>query len=431
MAAGSRIERVTAREVLTGRGHPGIEATVVTENGGTGVAMAVAGTSFGQHEVQFAYDGGSRYGGKGVLKAVRNVEETIAPALRGLDVTNQRKVDGLMLELDGTPNKAKLGGNATASVSGAVLKAAAASLGIPLYQHIGGVNARVLPPPDVPAVRGSTRYGGGQRSGGKPTYTFLCYGYGSFAEAIYAGWEVATALQRLLRERYAIASVEGPVFGFNVIPAGVIKDDRAIWDLMVEAIKTTGHEGKVGFQVDVAASTYFDAEKQVYAGLFSPGPRTRRDMIELYRNWARDYPLVVLEDPLDENDYEGHAMLTRELGINVIGDDLFTTSSERLLHGIELGACNTMLLKVNQIGTVTEAFDAVQMARTHGYGVAPCASRGEGEAIADYGVGLNSGMMSGGGLGSIVNRFLAIEAELGPRAIFAGRDGLKKFRSRS
>lgn len=430
MAAGSRIDTVTAREVLTGRGHPGIEATVVTENRGTGVAMAVAGTSFGQHEVQFAYDGGTRYGGKGVLKAMHNVEAVIAPALKGQDATNQRKIDDIMLELDGTPNKAKLGGNATASVSGAVLKAAAASLGMPLYKHIGGISARVLPPPDVPAIRGSTRYGGGQRSGGKPTYTFLCYGYDSFAEALYAGWEVTNTLHRLLQERYRIASVEGPVFGFNVIPAGVIKDDRAIWDLMVEAIRIAGHEGKIGFQVDIAAGTYFDPEKNAYIGLFSLEPKTRQDMIRLYREWTRDYPLVILEDPLDENDYEGHAILTRELGINVIGDDLFTTSTERLLHGIEVGACDTMLLKVNQIGTVTEAFDAAQTARTHGYGVAPCASRGEGDAIADYSVGLNSGMMSGGGLGNIVNRFLAIEADLGDRAIFSGRDSLKKFQAR-
>ncbi len=423
MTNGSGIETIRAREVLTGRGHPGIEATVVTQNGGTGVAMAVAGTSFGQHEVPFAYDGGTRYGGKGVLKAVDNVDSIIAPALKGQVASNQRRIDGIMLEL----GKSRLGGNATACVSGAVLKAAAASLGIPLYEHIGGVNARVLPSPDVPAIRGSTRYGGGQRSGGKPTYTFLCYGYKSFAEAVHAGWEVTSTLQQLLRERYRIASVEGPVFGFNVIPAGVIKEDRAIWDLMVEAIKMTGHEGKIGFQVDVAAGTYFDAEKNVYVGLFSPEPKTQQDIIHFYREWVADYPVAILEDPLDENDYEGHAALTRELGINVIGDDLFTTSTERLLHGIEVSACNTMLLKVNQIGTVTEAFDAVQTARTHGYGVAPCASRGEGDAIADYGVGLNSGMMSGGGLGNIVNRFMAIEAELGDRAVFPGPSGLKRF----
>jgi enolase len=427
---GSNIKSIRAREVLTARGHPGIEATVLTENGAAGVAVAVAGTSIGEHEIQFLHDGGARFGGKGVLKAVDNVTNIVAPALTGQDANNQRKIDGIMLELDGTATKAMLGGNTIASVSGAVLKAAAASLGIPLYEHIGGVNARVLPAPDVPAIRGSTRYGGGRRSGGKPTYTFLCYGFDAFSAAAYAGWEVTTTLQRILRERYDTTTAGGAMYEFAVLQVGQTDHDREIWDLMVEAIKRTGHEGKIGFQVDVAAGTYYNRERQVYDGLFSLEPKTRDEMIDLYRDMARDYPLVILEDPLDEDDYEGHAVLTRELGINIIGDDLFTTSTERLRHGIEVGACNTMLLKVNQIGTVTEAFDAVQTARSHGYSVAPCASRGEGEAIADYGVGLNSGIMSGGGLGPTVNRFLQIEAELGSRAIFSGKQGLKVFRNR-
>jgi enolase len=255
----------------------------------------------------------------------------------GEDAAVQRKIDSIMLELDGTPNKTRLGGNATASVSGAVLKAGAGSLGIPLYQHIGGASACVLPTPDVPALRGSTRYGGGKRSGGKPTYTFLCYGYGTFSEASYAGWEVTTALQRLLREKYSLTSVGGPMFDFTVIQPGLVNHDRELWDLMVEAIKVSGNEGKIGFQADMAASTYYDRDKRAYVGIFSREDKTKEDMIELYKDMVRDYPFVILEDPLDENDYEGHAVLTRELGINVIGDDLFTTSTERLKHGIELG----------------------------------------------------------------------------------------------
>jgi enolase len=414
---GSKIVSVVAREILTGRGHPGIEATVVTENGAAGVAVAVAGTSTGEHEVQFTYDGGRRYGGKGVLKAVENVARIMAPALMRQDAADQRRIDSIILELDGTPNKAKLGGNATASVSGAVLKAGAASLGIPLYQHIGGVNA-------------CTRYGGGRKSGGKPTYTFLCYGFETFSQAAYAGWEVTTALHSLIRDKYGFASTGGPMFDFAVMEAGAIKHDRQIWDLMVEAIKVSGHEGKIGFQVDMAAGTYYDKAKDRYVGILSQEDKTTEDLIELYTEMVEQYPLVILEDPLDENDYEGHARLTKKLGITVIGDDLFTTSTERLKHGIEMGACNTMLLKVNQVGTVSEAFEAVQLAYINGYGVAPCASRGEGEAIADYGVGLNSGMMSGGGLGQTVNRFKQIEAELGNRARFLGKDGFKGFRNR-
>jgi enolase len=429
MNSGAKIESVRAREILTGRGHPGIEATVRTVNGGTGVAVAVAGTSYGEHEVPFAYDGGRRYGGKGVLKAVANVEDTIAPAILGLHATNQRLIDGTMLDLDGTPDKTRLGGNAIAAVSGAVLKAASASLGIPLYQHIGGLNARVLPTPDVPAVRGSTRYGGGARAGEKPTYTFLCYGYTSFSEAVYAGWEVTTTLHKLLRQKYGMKHLGGPIFEFTFIEEeGIFKDDRELWDLMTEAIKISGNEGKIGFQVDMAASTYYDRDKGRFIGLLSREDKTRAELIDLYKDIVKKYPLVILEDPLEENDYEGHAILTRELGINVIGDDLFTTSTQRLEKGIECGACNTLLLKVNQIGSITEAFDAVQMAYSHGYSVAPCASRGEGDAIADYGVGINSGVMSGGGLGNIVNRFTQIEAELGDRAVFSGKAGLKAFR---
>jgi enolase len=431
MKTGSAIASVKAREILTARGHPGIEATVVTENGARGVAVAVAGTSIGEHEVEFAYDGGPRFGGKGVLKAAGNVERLIAPAIIGEDAAKQRRVDGIMLDLDGTPDKSRLGGNAIAAVSGAVLKAGAASLGIPLYEHIGGVNARVLPTPDVPAVRGSTRYGGGSKAGGKPTYTFLCYGYDSFAAAAYAGWEVTTALHRLLRTKLGVTPAGAPTFDFTFLQAGVINHDRELWDLMVEAIKVSGNEGKIGFQADMAASTYFDRDRDKFVGIFSREDKTKEDLIDLYRDMVTQYPFVILEDPLDENDYDGHAVLTRELGINVIGDDLFTTSTERLLRGIQEGACNTLLLKVNQIGSITEAFDAVQLAYSNGYSVAPCASRGEGEAIADYGVGLNSGIMSGGGIGSIVNRFTQIEAELGDKAQFSGKTGLKGFRNRN
>jgi enolase 1/2/3 len=431
MATGSMIESVRAREILTARGHPGIEATVATANGRQGVAVAVAGTSIGEHEVQFAYDGGGRFGGKGVLKAVNNVTQVIAPALIGSDAANQRRADAIMLELDGTPEKSRLGGNAIAAVSGAVLKAGAASLGVPLYQHIGGINACVLPTPDVPAIRGSTRYGGGERSGGKPTYTFLCYGYDTFSDAAYAGWEVTTALHRLLRERFRVVPNGAPMFDFTSIQGGIIDHDREIWELMVEAIRASGNEGKIGFQVDMAASTYYDRSKDKFVGIFSREDKTRADMIELYDDMVSDYPFVIIEDPLDENDYEGHAILTKELGINIIGDDLFTTSTGRLMHGIQVGACNTLLLKVNQIGSVSEAFDAVQLAFSHGYSVAPCASRGEGEAIADYGVGLNSGIMSGGGIGGIVNRFTQIEAELGTRARFSGKAGLKAFKNRT
>ena len=395
---------------------------MVTEDGCRGIAVATAGVSVGEHEVQFAYDGGQRWNGRGVLKAAGNVNDIIAPALKGVDASRQRAVDEIMITLDGTPNKAKLGGNTTASVSAAVLKAGAASLGIPLYQHIGGVNACTLPTPGVHAFLGSVRYGGGQRSGGKPSYEFMTYGFDTFSEASYACWQVHTAFLGLLRAKCGLT-----VIGLDrcVIYPGLFKDDREIWELMVEAIAKSGNEGKIGLQVDVAAGTYYNKQKDVFEGLFSREDKTKDDLIALYRDMVKNYPFVVIEDPLDEDDYEGHALLVRELGIQVVGDDLFTTNVERLQQGMEVGACNTVLLKVNQIGTISEAFDTVQLAYSNGYGVMPCQSRGEGADIADYAVGLSTGSIRGSGFNAAANRFIKIEQELGSRVKFSGKAGFK------
>lgn len=421
MPAGSTIVAVSARQIFSDRGHPGVEATVVTENGAKGVAVVTAGVSVGEHEVQFAYDGGSKWNGRGVMKAVENVQQIIAPAVLGMDASQQAAVDAVIIDLDGTPTKAKLGGNATGSVSAAVLQAGAASLGIPLYQHIGGVNAHTLPVPGVITVIGSSRYGGGKRSGGKPSYSLMCYGFDSYSDASYAAWVVNREFGRLLKEKYNQDSFNG----WSVVQPGVVNHDCYLWDLMVETIQKCGYEGKVGIQVDVAAGTYYEKDQDRFVGLFSPEDKTRDDLMRLYEEMVKNYPFVILEDPLDENDYEGHGILTRQLGIEIVGDDLFTTNVERLKQGLETGAANTMLLKVNQIGTITEAFETVQTAYAHGYGVMPCDSRGEGWLIADYTVGLNTGHLREGGTGPVANRFLQIEAELGPRAKFAGYDGIK------
>ena len=422
MDSGPIIKSVTAREVFSDRGHPGVETTVVTQDGSSGTAEVTAGTSVGKHEVKFAYDGGKRWGGMGVMKAVSNIHNAIAPALEGMDATKQREVDGAMIELDGTPNKTKLGGNATASVSAAVLKAGAASLGIPLYQHIGGVNACILPTPGVLCILGSTKYGGGERAGVKPSYSFMCHGFDTFSEASYACWEVREFFDRLFLKRFdiKISGVERPW-----LPPGMVEHDRELWDIMVEAIADAGLEGKVGIQVDIAAGCYYDKKKDKYVGLFSRGDKTRDELVELYKDMASNYPFVVLEDPLDEDDYEGHAIATRETDIQIVGDDLFTTNIERLKQGIEVGACNTILLKVNQIGTISEAFDVVQFAYRHGYGVMPCSSRGEGIDIADYAVGLGTGNVRESGVGPRANRLLEIESELGDRAVFLGKAGFK------
>jgi enolase len=417
----STVKSISARSVFA-RAAQGVEATVVTEDGASGVAVAVAGVSVGKHEVQFAYDGGDQWGGKGVLKAVHNVKSVLGPALKGLDATNQRAIDEAILRLDGTPNKARLGGNATASVSAAVLKAGAASLGIPLYQHIGGVNACVLPVPGDGGFGGSDRYGGGERSGGKPSVTFYCYGFPSFTEASYTAWAISQEFQRILsRNIHVIGSSDLP----GRIPVGVVEHDRELFALMTDAIGNCGYMNQIGIQMDVAAGTYFNEAKGVFEGLFSKEAKTKEDLIELYKDLVADYPFVILEDPLDEDDYAGHAILTKELGIEIVGDDLFTTNIERLKYGIAVGAANAVLLKVNQIGTISEALDTVQLAYRHGYGVMPCSSRGEGPDIADYTVGLSTGHLREGGTGPTANRLLQIESELGDAAKFLGKNGLK------
>ncbi len=421
MSSGTAITAVKAREVFSDRGHPGIECTVVTEGGAKGVALVTAGVSVGEFEVQFAYDGGTKWGGRGVQKAVNNVVDEIGPAVIGLDAANQLAVDDAIIKIDGTPNKTRLGGNATAAVSAATLFAGAASLGIPLYQHIGGVHACRLPTPGVLTLIGSKRYGGGKRSGGKPSYSMICYGFDSFADASYAAWTVNREWCSLVEEKWGITSHKGWV----AIGPGFVQHDRELWDVMVETLNKTGMDGKVGFQVDVAAGTYYDKAKERYVGIFSAEDKTREDLMRLYEDTVKNYPFVIIEDPLDENDYAGHAVLTKELGIEIVGDDLFTTNTARLQQGLDVGAANTMLLKVNQIGTISEAFDAVQMCYDNGYGVMPCDSRGEGSNIADYTVGLNTGHLREGGTGPVANRFLEIEAELGSRAKFAGRAGLK------
>lgn len=418
MTRGTTIVAVSAVQVYTDRGHPGIEATVTTENGAQGTAICTAGISVGVHEVEFAYDGGPLWRGKGVQRAVDNVNNIIAPTLIGMDAAVLVQVDQAMLNIGGPDAKQRLGGNATAAVSAAVLKAGAAALGIPLYHHIGGANAVTLPVPGAGALNTIGRYGGGKRAGDKPSQEFVCFGFDSFSEASYAGWELETEWAGVLRDKFGVVRS-------MVVPAGVVKHDREIWDLMASTINKLGYQGKVGLQVDVAAGEYWEKDVNRFVGLFSAQDKTREQLIETYHMMVTDYPFVILEDPLDEDDYEGHAILTRELGIQIVGDDLFTTNPARVQQGVDAGAANTVLLKVNQIGTISEAFEMVRLAYRHGYGVQPCSSRGEGVDIADYTVGLMCGTVRGCATGATANRFIKIERELGSRAQFWGKKGLR------
>ena len=377
--------------------------------------------------MKFAYDGGKKWGGMGVEGAVRNVEEIIGPAIMGMDASKQYEIDMAMLNICENA-KEKLGGNAIAAVSAAVLKAGAASLGIPLYYHIGGMNAMYLPVPGVPAAAGHERYGGGVTTPDpKPTYSFMCHGFNSFAEASYCGWEV----QEIWRKTLKKMGVYPPnYYDLYIIPAGIFDTDEQLWALMDETIDKAGYTGRIGIQVDVASDCYYDRNDKMYHGLFSAKPKTKEEMLELYKNAIAKYPFVIIEDPFFEDDYESHAELVKQVDIQIVGDDLFTTNPKRVAYGASMGAANTVLLKVNQVGTISETMDMVQLAYRKGYGVMPCESRGEGASIADYCVGINACAVREMGVGIVANRFLEIEKELGSKARFSGTAGLRGARFR-
>ena len=426
MNTGTLIKSVRARQVYTNRGNPGVEALVTTENGATGRAMCTSGVSMGSHEVEFTFDGGPRFRGKGVMKAVNNVNEVIAPVLTGMDAARQAEIDIALLSI--MPDaKIKLGGNAVAAVSAAVLKAGANALGIPLYRHIGGANAMYLPVPGVAMAAGHDRYGGGITTpGGKPTMSVMCFGFDTFADASYACWDIHTRWCEKMKKRFGGTP---NLRDFIVIPAGVFKNDEEIWEEMAKTINEAGYESKAGFQMDIATDTYFNKEDGKYYGLFSKEPKTKDELYNYYLKIIGEFPFVILEDPFNENDYETTAALTHDSGIQIVGDDLFTTNPARVAEGIAKGAANTVLLKVNQVGTISEALEMIQYAYKFGYAVMPSDSRGEGASIADYAVGINAGSVRECGIGDRGNRFLEIELELGKNAKFIGARGLKGFRN--
>ena len=426
---GTQIKSVMARQVFSGRGEPAIEATVITNNGGKGTVQVVSGLSIGTHEIAFKFDGKSEWRGRGVGNAVRSITEEIGPAIIGMDATNQAEVDDVILNLGGSDAKQRLGGNAVAAVSAAVLKAGAESLGIPLYRHIGGERAITLPCASYGCVSGGIRYSEGIKSGSKPTYSFIGFGFSSFAEASYALFEVFSKWETKMNSRYGLRSQEpSPYYtcsGFFSIPKGVIESDKILWDEMTETINSCGYEGRIGLQADLAADCYFDRKTHVYQGLFNSDPRNREEQIEFVASLVEKYPFVIIEDPLMEDDFEGFRILSEKTGIQIVGDDLFTTNINRVREGIKQKAGNTVLLKVNQIGSISEALEMIQLAYENGYGVMPCSSRGEGIDICDYSVGINAGSIRESSLGTPGTRFLEIEKELGSLARYQGIKGLK------
>ena len=423
---GTIIKSVKAQQVYTNRGKPGVEVVVTTENGAQGRAMCTSGVSIGTHEVDFTFDGGTKFGGKGVTGAAKRVEDVIAPVIIGMDSANQAEVDRAILGI--MPDaKLKLGGNAVAATSAAVLKAGANALGIPLYRHIGGANAMYLPVPGVAMVAGDERYGGGITTpGGKPTMSVMAFGFDKFSDASYACWEVHTRWAEKMKKKFGgLPNIRD----FISVPAGIYNSDREIWEDMLKTIREAGFEGKMGFQMDVATDTYHNKEDDKYYGLFDSAPKTKEQLYDFYMQIIKDYPFVIIEDPFNEDDYDTTAKLTKECGIQIVGDDLFTTNPERVAYGISKDAANTVLLKVNQVGSISEALEMIQYAYKFGYAVMPSDSRGEGASIADYAVGINAGSIRESAIGDRGNRFLEIEKELGANAKFIGAKGLKGFRN--
>lgn len=409
------IKLVRARQILDSRGNPTIQVKVITSGLGIGVANAPSGASTGTHEAVEIRDGGRAYGGKGVKKAVENVEKIIAPAILGKDSRRQREVDEKMIELDGTPNKARLGGNAIVATSLAVAKAAADTLGVPLYFYLGGKSANTLPVPLLNIING------GAHAGNKldfQEFMIVPAGFDSFSEALRASVEVYRELRELIKEKYGKTAINvGDEGGY----APPLEKTTDALDLLVNAIRRAGYEPgeHIALAIDAASSQFYRHDKNVY--LYEGVERSREDMLKVYEDLIYNYPIVSIEDPLHEEDFEGFAELRKMLGskILIVGDDLFTTNPSRLAKGIETKAGNAILIKVNQVGTLTETMDVIEMARSNGYATIISHRSGETEdtSIADIAVGLSAGIIKTGAPArgertAKYNRLLEIESEL-------------------
>ena len=422
----ARIEAVGAREILDSRGNPTVEVEVALEDGTIGRAAVPSGASTGQFEAVELRDGGKRYLGKGVTKAVKAVNEKIAPALEGLDADEQRLVDETMLELDGTDNKAKLGANAILGASLAVAKAAAESAHLPLFRYVGGPNAHILPVPMMNILNG-----GAHADSNVDVQEFMIAPIGAptFAEALRQGAEVYHALKAVLKAK-GLSTGLGDEGGF----APNLESNRAALDLIAEAVGAAGLElgTDIALALDVAASEF--ESDGVYT--FEGEARSAEQMSAYYADLVASYPIVSIEDPLNEEDWDGWVTITEQLGdqVQLVGDDLFVTNVERLTRGINEGAANAMLVKVNQIGSLSETLDAVELAHRHGFSNMMSHRSGETEdvTIADLAVATNCGQIKTGAPArsdrvAKYNQLLRIEELLGSAATYAGADAFPRL----
>ncbi|MBX3140182.1 MAG: phosphopyruvate hydratase [Trueperaceae bacterium] len=421
------IEDVRALEVLDSRGNPTVAATVTLTSGATGTALVPSGASTGAHEAVELRDGGGRYAGKGVLKAVQNVNERIAPELIGYDALEQAAVDRAMCELDGTANKSELGANAILAVSLATARAAAEAVDLPLYRYLGGPNGRVLPVPLMNVINGGKH---ADNAVDMQEFMLVPLGFSTFGSALRAGVETFHSLKKVLSKRGYDTNV-GDEGGF----APDLKSNREAIEVLLEAIEKAGYTpgDEIGIALDPASTEFFSEGRYV---LKAENREFDSDgMIAYWLDWIDRYPIVSIEDGLAEDDWSGWAKLTKAVGtrVQLVGDDLFVTNSARLQRGIDEAVGNAILVKVNQIGTLTESMDAMELAKTYGYRNVVSHRSGETEDafIADLAVAVNAGQIKTGSASrsdriAKYNRLLAIESELGDAARYLGKAAFKR-----
>lgn len=423
----SFIEDIHARQVIDSRGNPTVEVDVTLETGTTGRAAVPSGASTGEHEAVELRDGDKDYYlGKSVLKAVENVNTVIFEELRGLSVFDQVGLDNLLLELDGTPNKAKLGANAILGVSMAAAKAAAGDLGMPLWRYVGGVNAKVMPLPMMNIINGGSH---ADNSVDFQEFMIMPAGADSFSKALQMGAEVFHNLKNVLSDK-GYGTAVGDEGGF----APNLKSNEEAIEVILTAIEKAGYtpEEDILIALDPAASEFFNSETGMYEFKWSDGSTKDTDaMVEYWSNWVDKFPIISIEDGLAENDWDAWKKLTDAVGdkVQLVGDDLFVTNTERLATGIQRGIANSILIKVNQIGTITETLDAIEMAHKNGYTAVISHRSGETEdvTIADLAVATNAGQIKTGSMSRTdriakYNQLIRIEEQLGDSALFLGHD---------
>lgn len=419
-----KILEVRAREILDSRGNPTVEVDVVLEEGSMGRAAVPSGASTGEHEAIELRDGDkSRYLGKGVMRAVRNVNQIIGPIIKGKDASDQKGIDKFLCELDGTENKSVLGANAVLAVSLACAKAAALAKGLPLYRYLGGDEAKVLPVPMMNVINGGLH---ADNNIDLQEFMIVPIGAPSFKEALRFGAEVFHNLKKILKSR-GLSTAVGDEGGF----APDLNSNEEAIEVLMEAIRQAGYKAgdEISLALDSAASSFYKEGKYILEAC-AQHEKTSREMVDLYVEWTDRYPVFSIEDGLAEDDWDGWRRLTEELGkkIQLVGDDIFVTNAKRLKMGIEKGVANSILIKINQIGTLTETLEAVSMAKENNYKAIISHRSGETEdtSISDIAVATRVGQIKTGSLSrtdriSKYNQLLRIEEELGESAIYAGK----------